>query len=94
MSDYNTKFYSTSDLQITDAFIGAAKQFIMVRSFENAETANNYMTGIIESPDVFDSIDIGTVQIFLITPNNMLLLMQTKDADGYNMFFKLNYLEK
>ncbi|MFI5219665.1 MAG: hypothetical protein ACHQNT_09260 [Bacteroidia bacterium] len=94
MSDYNTKFYSTSELQITDAYIGTAKQFIMVRSFANAEAANNYMTGIIESPDVFDSIDINTVQIFLITPNNMLFLMQTKDTDGYNAFFKLNYLEQ
>lgn len=94
ISDYNTKYYSTSDLQISDSFLGDTKQFIMVRSFTNADAGKNYFIGITESPDVFGDIDLSTVQAFLISPNNMLLLMQSKEASAYEEFFKKNYLKE
>lgn len=93
ISDYNNKFYSTSNLQISESFIGTEKQFIMVRPFANAGDGKNYMTGITQSPDIFESIEITMLQIFLITPNNMLLLIQSKDAAAYEEFYKKNYLK-
>ena len=65
----------------------------MVRTFGNATDGKNYMTGITQSPDVFEGIDLSTLDVFLITPHNMLLLMQSKDAAGYDAFFKKNYMK-
>lgn len=92
ISDYNTEFYSTSDLQISNAFLGADHQFIMVQSFENGDDAVNYFTGIINA-NVFGGIEPSLVQKFIITPDNFLLLVQSKNAKQYEDFFKANYLE-
>lgn len=91
ISDYNSQFYAINNLQVTSAFIGTDKQFIMVRSFENKNSSMGYLEGITDNSDVFGDIDIGTINTFLITPDNMILLAQTRNTFAYEEFFLDHY---
>ncbi len=87
ISDFNQEFYSTSDLVITDGLINMDKQFVMIRSFRNSNESKSYMTNAIGNSSIFDDVDTSTLNIFTITPDNMILLMQTRDVEAYRKFF-------
>ncbi|MEO5570323.1 MAG: tetratricopeptide repeat protein [Bacteroidia bacterium] len=93
ISNFNNEFYSTSDYEISNAFLGSDKQFILIKTFDNDEDALDYYNAILENESVFEGIPISTLNRFVITPSNMLLMMAHKDAGKYNEFFKRNYLK-
>jgi len=92
LSNYNGKFYRGKGLQISSAFLGSENQFVMLREFTNKEDALRYLDGLLGDPEAFTELDISSARYVTITPDNMLLLMQTKDLDGYEKFYEENYL--
>ncbi len=90
-SDYNKKYYSTSELTTSDGLLQLDQQFVMVRAFENGKKAGAYMKGVLEEGSLFHNIDVSTLSIFTITPDNMILLVQSKDLDAYKAFYKASY---
>ncbi len=93
ISDFNEKFYNTFDYEVSNAFLGADKQFILVKTFENSEDALDYFESIGATDNVFTGIPLSTINRFVISPSNMLLLMQSQDAAKYDEFFKKNYTQ-
>ncbi len=93
-SDFNQKFYSTANLLVTDALFQMEKQFVMVRSFRNGADAARYMKEVMDDDDVFFNIELSTMNLFTITPDNMILLMQSKDLDAYLAFYRDVYRKR
>lgn len=91
ISDFNSVYYSTDNLQFNDAFFGMETQFIMVRSFPNRNKALKYYKDTIESDDIFNDIDLSTIFVFLITPDNMITLAQKRNLEQYQDFFNTHY---
>ncbi len=92
VSNYNTKYYSVKKLQISNSFLGTEYQFLMIRQFTDKEDGLAYLDGLLSDEEVFQGIDLPTVRSVVITPDNLLLLMQSKDLDEYEFFFGENYL--
>jgi hypothetical protein len=92
VSNYNTKYYSVKKLQISNSFLGTEYQFLMIRQFTDKEDGLAYLDGLLSDEEVFQGIDLPTVRSVVITPDNLLLLMQSKDVDEYEFFFGENYL--
>jgi hypothetical protein len=91
VSNYNTKYFSSKGLTITNSFIGSEEQFVMVRQFRNADDALAYLDGILSDQNAFGETDITQARSVVITPDNMILLIQNKDAAGYERFFDDRY---
>ncbi|MDQ3051465.1 MAG: tetratricopeptide repeat protein [Bacteroidota bacterium] len=92
VSNYNNKFYSIKKLQISSSFVGEENQMMMIRQFNNKQDGVTYLNGLTSDPEAFVDIDISNARYFTITPDNLLLLMQTKDIDGYDAFYEEKYL--
>lgn len=92
-SDFNSAYYAVASLQMSDAFIGMEYQFIMMRSFANKEAGMNYFRNVIDTEDVVGDIDLRTIFMFLITPDNMITLAQKRDLRQYSEFFNEKYLK-
>ena len=92
VSNYNTKYYSVKKLQISNSFLGNEFQFLMVRQFTDKDDALSYLDGLLSDEEIFRGIDLPTVRSVVITPDNLLLLMQSKDVDEYEFFYGENYL--
>jgi tetratricopeptide (TPR) repeat protein len=93
ISDFNNQYYSTNEYDISNAFLGNDKQFVLIKEFENDEAALDYYSAILENEAVFEGIPISVLTRFVITPSNMLLMMANKEVGKYDEFFKINYLK-
>ena len=91
LSNYHNKYYSVKSLQISNSFIGIENQFVMVRQFDNKGMAKGYLEGILDDGEALQDIDMSYVNPLIITPENMLLLVQTRDLAGYEDFYNNNY---
>jgi hypothetical protein len=91
LSNYHNKYYSVKNLQISNSFIGVENQFVMVRQFDNKGMAKGYLEGILDDGEALQDIDMSYVNPLIITPENMLLLVQTRDLAGYEDFYNNNY---
>ncbi len=91
LSDFNAAYYSVASLQMSDAFIGMDNQFIMIRSFPNKDAGMAYYRNVIDTEDVVGDIDLSTIYMFLITPDNMITLAQKRNLRQYTDFFNEKY---
>lgn len=92
VSNYNAKYYSVKKLQISNSFIGDDFQFLMIRQFAGKEDPLSYLDGLLSDREAMAGIDIASLQPSVITPNNLLLLMQSRDLTEYQLFYEGNYL--
>ncbi len=92
LSNYNNKFFSVKKLQISSAFLGSEFQFVLIREFTNKEDALRYLDGLLSDAEALSNIDVPSAKSVIITPDNMILLMQSKDMDGYEQFYEAHYL--
>ncbi|HEX5002127.1 MAG TPA: tetratricopeptide repeat protein [Bacteroidia bacterium] len=91
VSNYNTKYFSSKGLSITNSFIGNDQQFVMVRQFRNGAEAKTYLDGVLSDSTAFMNFDMSMARSLVISPDNMILLIQNKDAAGYEYFFEEKY---
>ncbi len=94
ISDFNRKYYSTANLDISSIIYNKNIHLISVTQFENAEKAMLYYKTIKSDNYIFSSLDESTTSDFVITTDNFTTFYQIKDLDGYLSFFKSVYLKK
>jgi tetratricopeptide (TPR) repeat protein len=92
LSNYNKKYFSVKKLKVSSLLIGRERQMVMVKQYDNARDAMSYIDLMVTDTEAFGSIDFELIKLFAITPENMILLMQTKDISGYESFYIANYL--
>jgi tetratricopeptide (TPR) repeat protein len=93
LSNYNTKYYSIKNLQISNSFLGTENQFTMIRPFTNKEDALQYLDGLLSDPEALQEVDVNIIKPITITPDNLLLLMQSRDLSGYEQFYDTHYMQ-
>jgi len=93
VSDYNTKYYSLSNLSISNVFLNDRNQLITVSSFENKEKVMSYYNSIKDNKEVFIKIDPSKVIQFVITVENYGTFYKDKSIEKYIEFFEQAYLK-
>ncbi len=94
ISDFNRKYYSTNNLEITSIIYNNNVHLISVTQFENAEKAMLYYKTIQSNEYIYSSLDVNTTSDFVITTDNFSTFYKLKDLDAYLGFFKSVYLKK
>ncbi len=92
VSNYNGTYHRTKQLQVNSSFLGQEYQFLMIKQLPNKEEALGYLDGLLNDPEAFSNIDMGSARSVVITPDNLIMLLQTKDLDGYERFYEEQYL--
>lgn len=89
--NFNLDNYSESSLNVNAEMLNGNAQVIVVKEFEDKNTANEYFRQTMKYKDL--SKDIGTDEYnsFLITPGNLKVLMEEDALNQYIKFFEQHY---
>lgn len=89
VSNYNSEYFSGSNLKTTNTFIGLDKHMIMVKSFESSEKALKYYKDFKRNEKQLQSINDPKKDFpkFVISEKNFSPFFQNKDIEGYKAFF-------
>ncbi|MCD4666083.1 MAG: hypothetical protein K8R68_12500, partial [Bacteroidales bacterium] len=93
ISDFNSKYFSLTNLSITNILIDASTHFIMVGNFNEIDLAMNYYNAIIENEYVFANLAREEYDGFVLAQENYPIFYKDKDVKKYLAFFQQNYLE-
>ncbi|MDQ3191395.1 MAG: tetratricopeptide repeat protein [Bacteroidota bacterium] len=95
VSDFNSIYFSTSKLSITNLFLNDTTQMLVVTGEGLADKAKamNYYTAIKEDEQVIQKA-IGKMTEFTISANNYPIFFKDKDIEEYKTFFDFKYLNK
>ena len=92
ISDFNSKYFSTNKYE-TVVLPKGDKIFVNIRTFKNKDDAMEYYDFLnSKQAEVFAGIDKKDYQLFVITPENVTVLLSRQDVDEYKSFFDAKYI--
>jgi tetratricopeptide (TPR) repeat protein len=91
ISDFNTKYYSSKTLEVSNIFISPTAQIIIVKKVKGYEAAIDYYKSFKLNKDNLKEINDNKFQYFLISQDNFALFYKNKDIQGYQVFFEKNF---
>lgn len=89
-SDFNGSFFSSKNLKITNNFLDADNQLIIVKQFPDKKSAMEYYQAVSNKNDRLKNYKNATC--FVITGKNYSAFFLEKKIDVYMKFFSDNYL--
>lgn len=92
ISNFNTTFFKSNELKLSNGIIGIDNQSIMVKTFDNQKQALIYFRsfGADTSQEILGKT-ASNFEYFIITKNNYSIFYNGRDIEGYTKFFKENY---
>lgn len=92
ISDFNKVFFKQDALTLQDAPLGSEYQVLVVRSFDDLEKANIYMTSFTseKGKEILGSIP-ESYEMGLINTKNFGTLFKTREVEEYIRFYKEVY---
>jgi len=93
-SDFNAKFYSLANLEINSLMLNNDFQLIIVKEFEDKEAAFDYIKTIKSDESFLTKIKNRNPQVFIITAENLQLMIVQKELNSYLDFYKRIYFPK
>ncbi len=94
VSNFDSKYFSTSDLNINNVLLDLERQIVVVKSFPLASKAKDYYDLINQDADVFKEISPQDYKVFPISADNYTIFFKEKNIPEYEKFFKENYKKK
>jgi len=91
LSDFNEKYFSTQKYELKPLPQGD-KMFINVTTFKNKDDAMDYYNFLNSTPDALKSLDKKSYQVFVISIENISVLLKRKDIEEYKSFFNAKYI--
>lgn len=91
LADYNTQFYASSQLKVTNNLLGQQYHILLVKTFKTVPEAKDYLKAVSANKEELKGITSGTATIFLISKPNYISLFKSKDVDKYLQFYQANY---
>jgi len=94
VSDFNTKYYKTSQLKINSIVFQGDIQIIIVGNFENAQKAMEYYDAVFNNSYINAQLPDFENNVFPISVDNYPIFYREKNIEEYLKFFKHNYLQE
>lgn len=88
---YNLDFFLMFDFNVADRKLTADTKFIIVKPLNNSKEAYKYLKLIRKNSEVYSEFSSLKMQQFIISSQNLKILLKDKDVDRYLMFFQQNY---
>lgn len=93
IADFNSQFFRNNDIKVTNSFINADNQILILRSFSNVEEAMDYYNTFVKNNTVLKDINSAGHDRFVISTKNFTTLFKEKDVPVYLEFYDENYLK-
>lgn len=94
LSNFNQEFFGLITLNIKTSLLGPKQHMIYVETFVDEAKAMDYHETLKQNTTVFEGIEKGNYQKFVISSANFPIFYQFKDIDEYLKFFQEKYLKK
>jgi len=91
---FNATNFANVKLKINEAVFDATRSFVTVEGLNNDQLALRYLNAIIYNTDVFKPLANADYRNFIITTENLKILLEKKDLAPYMIFYKQFYLER
>jgi tetratricopeptide (TPR) repeat protein len=94
ISSFNTTYLPGERLTVTNSFLDAEHQVILVNMFDTKERAMEYYNLFVANTDLLVGVNDQGFATFAIGTANYAQLYRNKDVEGYAAFFTQNYLDR
>lgn len=91
LNEYNSKNYGNIPFELVKVEIDAKSQGIVIKVFKDKDAAQDYVYAL--KQDKALAAEFNKFQLLAITPENLDLLMASKDLNVYLLFYSHNYPE-
>jgi hypothetical protein len=91
MADYNTEYYASAALKVTNNLLDRETHMILVKPFKTVPEARDYSKGFTANTNRLGEINAAGYTSFLISKPNYIQLFKSKNLDAYIQFFQKNY---
>ena len=91
---YNIDFFLMFDFKVSDRKLTNDTKLIIVKPLNNAKEAYKYLKLIRRNTDLYSDFNSLKMLQFVISDDNLKILLKEKDTNRYMMFFEQNYVGK
>ena len=91
---FNAISYSGQNLKISESAFDSSRLLIKVEGLGNDDTSLKYLMAIINDKNIYDPLKNIQYRNFVISEENLKILLESKDIASYLEFFKQFYLNK
>jgi tetratricopeptide (TPR) repeat protein len=91
IANYNIDHYTTLDFEIETENLNPEIKMVIVRNFDNKESAMIYFLSIIRKPEVFKTLAGNTYLNFIASNNNYRQMLSDQSYNDYIAYFIKNY---
>jgi len=93
ISTFNQRYYPSTPVEITNSFLDAENQVVLLSGFTTKEMAMRYHDLFATGNEQLVGVNDQGFTAFPITSANYAQLYKSKDVEGYRDFFSKNYLD-
>jgi hypothetical protein len=91
ISDYNLLKYDAQDYNTTLNMLTSQQAVITIQKFSNAVFAKKYLNNMLQEKLLFSQYKSNDYSTAVISQQNYLELLKTRDILGYLKFYKKSY---
>ena len=92
ISDHHSLDYENETYEITAMLLGLDRHIIMVKQFNNAQTALEYNEMFIKNKKINEELSSSDFRIMAISLENFREFYRSRDMQGYYSFYLNNYI--
>ena len=88
ISDFNTKYFNSKNISFQDLLFDHRNKIFIFKSFKDKADAFQYSSLLNNHDEVFGNISTDAYQIYVVSVNNLSLLLRLKATDQYEDFYR------
>lgn len=93
IADFNSQYFRNKDIKVTNSFINADNQILILRSFGDVEEAMDYYNTFVNNNTLLKDVNGAGHDRFVISTKNFTTLFKEKEVPVYLDFYNENYLK-
>ncbi len=91
ISKYNADTYKSRTFKVEKKMLNSSKIMILVKGLNSKSDALKYFNRIITNTEAYSGLEEVNYRNFVITPDNLEILKETKDVEEYLNFYTKRY---
>ena len=88
LADFNTKNFGSNEITMQDLLFDHRLKIIILKSFTDKNDALQYFSTLYDNDEVFVQVSTEAYQLFVISVNNLPILLSLKKTDLYEDFYR------
>jgi hypothetical protein len=91
LSDFNLANYASKNISVQDLMFDHRNKIFIIKSFNDKPDAIDYVRFLYDNDDVFGQVSADAYQLYVVSVNNLPVLLTEKKTDLYEDFYRSFY---